>query len=338
MVQPAAARALLAMGCEGALAVPLDELSRGGTNTLPGACVSDFKVRVLWEALSILRAYGGPAAAGGFGFLPEAGPEERAAAAARAVAWWRGRPADLAVERRARFDDPGFVAGVQREIRILGEYKFLEMDRSRRALILLGRPALPHLVAAVAAPPAADPSGQRRIGACQVLASIGDASAIPALRAAFQGAEIAPVRCQALVALAALLPPGGVPEAVRLLASGRAEERSAAAEALALCPTPGSAGSVTGLLAAPDADPVLRIHLATALLAGRDPAGLPVLLGYLADPDVVLRRRAWAGIDRWTEGLGPFDPESGTGVEGVTAGRDAWMASPRFRERTVPGR
>jgi HEAT repeat protein len=140
------------------------------------------------------------------------------------------------------------------------------------------------------------------------------------------------------VALAALLPPGGVPEALRLLASGHPDERAAAAEALALCPTPGSAGPVAGRLADPAADPVLRIHLATALLAGRDPAGLPVLVGYLADADVVLRRRAWAGIDRWTEGLGPFDPETGTGVEGVRGGLEAWSASPRFRERTVPGR
>jgi len=338
MVQSAAARALLAMGCEGALAVPVDQLSRGGTATLPGACVSDFRVRVSWEALATLREFGGPGAAGGFGYVPEGTPEERAAAGARAVAWWLARPADLAVERRGRFEDPAFVTGVQREIRILGEYKFLEMDRSRRALILLGRPAVPHLVAAVETIPADDPSGQRRCGAASVLASIGDRAAIPALRAAHGRAEIPPVRCRTLVALAALLPEGGVPEAVRLLASLNPEERSAAAEALALCPTPGAAAPLARMLEAPDADPVLRIHLASALLAGGDPAGLPVLLGYLADPDVVLRRRAWQGIDRWTEGLGPFDPESGTGVEEVRSRRDPWLARPRYREKSVPGK
>ena len=62
------------------------------------------------------------------------------------------------------------------------------------------------------------------------------------------------------------------------------------------------------------------------------------LLGYLRDPDVVLRRRAWEAMDRWVEGLGPFDPESGTGFENVSRSWDAQKASPRFRERTVPGR
>ena len=63
-----------------------------------------------------------------------------------------------------------------------------------------------------------------------------------------------------------------------------------------------------------------------------------MLLGYLADADPVLRRRAWAGIDRWTEGLGPFDPAGGAGVEAVRVRVEAWQAAPRFRERTVPGR
>ena len=330
MVQPAAARALLAMGCDGAMAAIVDELSIGGTFTLPTACVAEFRVRVYWEALAILRDHGGPGAADGFGFVPEASPAERAAAGARAVAWWNSRPRDLAVKRRGRFDDPGFVAGVNREIRILGEYKFLEMDRSRRALILLGGPAVPHLAAAVASTAADDPSGQRRIGAAQVLGSIGSPDGVAPLRAAFARAELLPVRLQALRSLAAIGPPEGVPEAVALLASSNADERGAAAEALALSPTPGGAAAAARVLQAADLDPALRVHLATARLAGRDPGGLPVLLGYLADADVVLRRRAWAGIDRWTVGLGPFDPESGAGVDEVRARGEAWTAKPRW--------
>jgi HEAT repeat protein len=146
------------------------------------------------------------------------------------------------------------------------------------------------------------------------------------------------VRCQLLLALAALRPEGGVPEAVRLLGGANAEERAAAAEALSLSPTPAGAGAAARALAAPGLDPALRANLAGALLAGRDPAGVEVLLGYLADPDVVLRRRAWAALDRWVEGLGPFDPEGGTGVAETRARWEAQAASPRFRAGTVPGR
>jgi HEAT repeat protein len=338
MVQSAAARALLAMGCDGAVGCVVDQLSKGGVGILPTANVADYRIRVYYEALATLRDYGGPAAKDGFGFLPEAPDPARAAAAARAVAWWRARPRDLAVTRRARFEDPLFAARIAKEIAILGQYKFLEMDRSRRTLILIGSPAVPHLVAAVGTRPVDDPSGQTRIGAAQVLASIGHPDGIPAVRAALARAEIAPVRCQILVALGGLGPKEGVPEALPLLASRSPDERAAAAEALGRCPTPNSAAAVAKALAAPDLDASARIHLGAALLAVREPAGMEPILGYLRDPDVVLRRRAWDAAERWVEGLGPFDPDTGTGFEQVSHAWDAQKASPRYRERTVPGR
>lgn len=154
----------------------------------------DYKIRIPWTALGVLREFGGPAAGDGFGYLPEAGEAERRAAGERIAAWWRSRPRDFAVPLRARFEDPLFAAGVDREIGILGRYKFLEMDRSRRALILLGSPALPRLTAALVVAPEADPSGQQRIGVAQVLQEIGRPEAAGPLRTALARAEIPPVR------------------------------------------------------------------------------------------------------------------------------------------------
>ncbi len=337
MVQTAGARALVDMGCEGALGVFVEQLSRGGLSLLPTACVNEFRIRVLYAAMDSLRTFGGPGAADGFGFQPEAGEREKAAAADRAVRWWRSRPADLAVKARARFDDPLFAARVHREIEILGQYKFLEMDRSRRALILLGSPAVPHLSAAVAADPAADPNGQTRIGAAQVLAGIGHPSGIPPVRAALARAELLPVRCQLLVALAVLGPPGGVPEAIPLLDGSSDDERAAAADALSRCPTPRSGPALRRAFARRDLDATRRLLLGAALLGIRDGAGAEPLLAALADRDRVLRRRAWEGLDRFVEGLGPFDPETGEGAADVRARFEARKANPRFRPGTLDG-
>ncbi len=337
-IQGTTIRALLAMGADGALGAAVDQVSKGRVGVLPTALVSDFKVRVLYEALAILRDYGGPGAKDVFGFQPEAPEGERAAAGGHAAAWWRGRPRDLAVPDRARWSDPLFTAAVAREIRILGAYKFLEMDRSRRALILLGRPAVPALCAALSADAASDPSGQTRIGAAQVLASIGRPEAVPAVRGALARAESGPLRSHLLLALAALGPPGGIPEAVRMLGAPAADERAAAVEALALSPTAGAGPPLAEALRRAGEDPPLRIAAAGALLGLRDASAVEVLLGYLGDPDVILRRRAWEVLDRWVEGMGPFDPAEGTGVDVVRSRWEAGKASPRFRERSVPGR
>ncbi len=340
-VQGAGARALLDMGCEGALALFADQLSRGGVGILPTALVADYKIRIPWTALGVLREFGGPAAGDGFGYLPEAGEAERRAAGERIAAWWRSRPRDFAVPLRARFEDPLFAAGVDREIGILGRYKFLEMDRSRRALILLGSPALPRLTAALVVAPEADPSGQQRIGVAQVLQEIGRPEAAGPLRTALARAEIPPVRIQMVRSLAALGPPGGVPEAVRLLGSPLPDERAAAAEALALCPTPDSRAAIRGALAGAGEDPPLRIALATALLGLRDPEGMRWLLPCLSDPETILRRRAFEGMDRWVEGLGPFDPRAADpGPAAAEVGRRwaAQAAAPRFRAPGGAGR
>ena len=186
--------------------------------------------------------------------------------------------------------------------------------------------------------PAEDPSGQVRIGAAQVLASIGRPEGIPSVRAALGRAGIAPVRCQLVVALAALGPPDGVPEAGRLLEAPAADERAAAAEALSLCTAPGAAEPLRRALARAGLDAPQRIHLCGALLAAREPAGMAPLLAYLGDPEVILRRRAWECADRWVEGLGPYDPDGGTGFEAVRTRWESQKSRPRFRERTVPGR
>jgi HEAT repeat protein len=338
MVQSAEARALLDMGCEGALGAVVDQVSRGGVLLLPTACLGDFRIRVYYEAMAILRRFGGPGAKDVFGYQPEAAEKAKAEAAARIVAWWKSRPKDLAVEVRARFDDPLFAARVNREIEILGQYKFLESDRSRRALILLGSAAVPQLVAAVATDPKADPMGQTRIGAAQALASIGRPEAVAPVRAALARAEIPPVRCQVLVALAILGPPGGVPEAVRLLDAPTADERAAAAEALSLSPTPGAAAALRRSLGRPGLDGLQRIQLASALLGLRDGSGMDTILPGLSDADAVLRRRAWEAMDRWVDGLGPFDPDAGTGFDDVRIRWQAQKDRPRFRERTVSDR
>jgi HEAT repeat protein len=343
LVQSAEIRALLDMGCEGALGAAVDEITRGGHGILPTACVGDFRIRVIYEAMAMLRKFGGPGAKDLFGFQPEAGEKEKAEAGARMVAWWRSRPADLQVEERARFDDPLFAARVLKEIEILGQYKFLEMDRSRRTLILLGHAAVPHLVAAVSRDAAADPAGQTRIGAAHALAAIGRPESAAPVRAALARAELPPVRCHLLTALAAIGPPGGVPEAVKALDSPLPDERAAAADALALCPTPGAAAALRKARARPGLDVVHRIRLASALLALRDASAVEEILGAMGAPDPVLRRRAWESVDRWVEGLGPFnpdadEPEAGAGLGDV---RERWTAQkdrPRFRERTVADR
>jgi HEAT repeat protein len=338
LVQGAEIRALLDIGCEGALGAAVDEITRGGHGILPTACVGDFRVRVVYEAMAILRKFGGPAAADAFGFQPEAGEREKSEAGARMIAWWRSRPADLSVEARARFDDPLFVGRVQREIEILGQYKFLEMDRSRRALILLGRAAVPHLVAAVGRDAAADPAGQTRIGAAQVLAAINAPEAAAPLRSALARAELPVLRCHLLVALAGVGPTAGVPEAVKALESTQPDERAAAAEALSLCPTPGAATALRKALARPGLDAVHRIRLASALLAVRDASAVEEVLAPLASADAVLRRRAFEAADRWLDGLGPFDPASEAGAAEVRGRWDAQKDRPRFRERTLPDR
>jgi HEAT repeat protein len=187
---------------------------------------------------------------------------------------------------------------------------------------------VPHLAAAVASDPAADPTGQTRIGAGQALASIGRPEGIAPVRAALARAELVPVRCQLAVALAALLPPGGVPEAAKLLEAPTDDERAAAAEALSLCPTPGTAAALRRASGAKGLDATRRILLATALLGVRDASGGDALVAALADGDAVLRRRAFEGLDRFVEGVGPFD----------AAVRDRWEGqrrSPRFRARCL---
>ena len=342
-VQGTAARALLDMGCDGAMGVFVDQLSRGGVGILPTAMVGEYRIRVYYHALAALRDFGGPGARGHFGYLPEAGEADRAAAGARAAAWWASRPRDLAVPSRARWSDPLFAAAVEREIAILGRFRFLEMDRSRRCLVLLGRPALPHLVAALAAADAAaDPQGQVRVGIAQVLQeSLFPEEAVAPLREAFRRAEIPAVRIQVMRSLARLRPPGGLPEGTALLASSSPDERAAAAEALALCPTPGTAEALRRALGAKSAageDPPLRIALATALLGLREKEGAGILLGYLSDGDSILRRRAWEGLDRFVDGLGPFDPRSGAGAEEVRKRWASEAAAPRGRAAGGGGR
>jgi HEAT repeat protein len=315
----------------------VEQICRGGLQLLPGACVNDFRIRVLYAAMDALRRHGGAGAKDAFGFQPEAGEKEKAAAAARAAAWWRSRPADLDVKARGRFDDPLFVARVHREIEILGQYKFLEMDRSRRALILLGSTAVPHLAAAIAADPAADPQGQTRIGAALALSGIGRAEGIPPVRRALARAELVPVRCQLLVALAILGPPDGVPEAAKLLDAPTDDERGAAVDALARCPTPGSLPALRRAAARKDLDPARRLLLATALLGVRDGSGGDLLAAACADADRTTRRRAWEGLDRYVDGLGPFDPDAGEGAAQVKSRWEAAKAAPRFRPRTRDG-
>jgi len=224
----------------------------------------------------------------------------------------------------------------------MGRFKFLEMDRSRRCLILLGSPAVPHLLAALStAGPATDPQGQLRVGVAQVLEEGSPAVAAPALRAALGRAEIPPVRIQMIRSLARLRPEGGIPEAAGFLASVSPDERAAAAEALALCPTPGTLEGLRrarGALDAAGDDPALRIALATALLGLRQAEGAEPLLAALSGEDSILRRRAWEGLDRWVEGLGPFDPRAGTGVAEVRRRWEEQAAAPRFRGPAPAGR
>ncbi|MHC4923541.1 MAG: HEAT repeat domain-containing protein [Planctomycetota bacterium] len=329
-VQPAACGALLAMGAEGAFGAVVDRLSTGGLGILPTPLVSFFKVRVHHEDLALFRRYGGPGAADGFGFLPDGSDEDRHAAGQRAVAWWLSHPKNLNVETRANWSDPAFVAAVEQEIVTLGEYKFLEMDRSRRALILLGSPVVPHLVNTLARDPESDPTGQSRAGIAGVLASIGARDAIPAVRDAMKRAKLAPVKAKLLTSLADLHPDGGVPEAMEFLRSSDPSLKGAAAEALGTAPTADAAPVLRKVLAAGGKDRLLRIRCAGALLAIRDTTGISVLLDALDHDDSIVRRQSWKKLDAHVEGLGPYEPRSGKGGA-VRARWEAMSEAPRFR-------
>jgi HEAT repeat protein len=196
---------------------------------------------------------------------------------------------------------------------------------------------VPQLAAAVSVDPAADRNGQTRIGAAQALAGIGRAEAVAPVRAALARAETAPVRCHLCVALAILGPPGGVPEAARLLDAPADDERAAGADALSRCPTPGTGAALRRAFGRPGLDATRRILLGAALLGVRDAAGAPPLLAALGDPDRVVRRRAWEGLDRFVDGLGPFDPDAGSDPAPVRARWDAMAAKPRFRPVTADG-
>jgi HEAT repeat protein len=134
-VDPCIVRALLRIGCRGAIDRIIELLA------------AEYRTRLHRDCLRALAEVSGGK---DFGFQPDAAKAERVAAVDRIRAWWREARSTIPIAPKA--DDPGWDAfrkSVDENIATLGGFKFLYQMRAKNVLIDLAEPAFPQLVAAL---------------------------------------------------------------------------------------------------------------------------------------------------------------------------------------------
>ncbi len=302
-VDPGLARALLRLGCRGAVE-PMLELLAG-----------DYRTRMHRDTLRCLRE-----ATGGedFGFEPDAAMEDRRAAVARARAWWAQGREKMVLAARA--DDPGrsvFRKQVDERIAKLGAFKFLHQLRAKKALIIVAEPALPQLLAALS-----DEDLHVRMGVAEVLRGAGLRTAGPALAARLRVEESPVARSKFVWALercgrrddSGQVPPGVRDAVRRALGDEELEVRIVAARTLGAVGDP--AADVVVLRAAREnaAQPqenvqAFRAATAGALLLLGDDEGFDDLAVELLCDDVARRADAADVLRRAGVALEGYDPD-----------------------------
>jgi HEAT repeat protein len=239
---------------------------------------------------------------------------------------------------RADLDPAAFAALAGR----LGSEDHDVREGATRAIVALGRPALPHLRALLGH---ADPEVRRRAGYCledieaaqdgavalaavRRLVSLRVAGAAGPLLAYLPDAD-ADTELAILAGLAAVGRIDGKPDPA--LAAALTDPLSARRAAAAL--TLGRLGAVeparNGLV---DKDPLVRLRAAQGLLAARSDAGVPGLLDLLAAAPVEVAWQAEELLTWAAAGTGPTGTPLGAGGEEERRRcRDAWAAWWRGR-------
>jgi HEAT repeat protein len=328
-VDPCLIRALLRLGCRGAIDRAIDLLA------------GEYRTRLHRDCLRALADVGGPDC----GFQPDAEKAQRKVAVDRIRAWWREHREKIAIAPKA--DDPGrdsFRKVVDENIAQLGGFKFLYQMRAKNLLIDLAEPALPQIEAALS-----HESEHIRMGAADVLAAAALRDAAKPLAAQLVIEKNPAVRTRLLAALEICGRPDGVRpiagtdvvDAVRAaLADKSIDVRIAAIRALAVVGEMGADGA--RLVALRDdeknADESLRFAASAALLRLSVRRELVQLAAQLRSEDLLMRSAAarelqYAGID-----LQGYDPDAAAAdreaaVQRILTPAPTGLATVPYRER-----
>jgi len=222
-VDPCIVRALLRIGCRGAIDRVIDLLA------------AEYRTRLHRDCLRALDEVSGGK---DFGFRPDVAKPDRMQAVDRIRAWWREARSTISIAPKA--DDPGWDAfrkSVDENIATLGGFKFLYQMRAKNVLIDLAEPAFPQITAALS-----NDNEHIRMGAADVLAAAALREGATPLAARLKVEPNPAVRTRLLVAIEVCgrpLPDGRrvaepiVAEAVRAMLDDRVlDVRIAAARTL----------------------------------------------------------------------------------------------------------
>jgi hypothetical protein len=181
-VDPCIVRALLRIGCRGAI------------DRIIALLAAEYRTRLHRDCLRALDEVSGGR---DFGFHPDVAKPERMQAVDRIRAWWYEARETIPLAPKA--DDPGwdsFRKQIDEQIATLGGFKFLYQMRAKNILIDLAEPAFPQIVAALSSD-----NEHVRMGAADVLGAAALRAAAAPLAARLKVEPNPAVRTRLLVAL-----------------------------------------------------------------------------------------------------------------------------------------